>query len=73
LAELDGSKGVHLVAADGAEQSVGAAVVVGDTGGAEPGGRGAPPVGEQQTEEERFQEGGVASVQQPGKRVQEML
>ena len=57
-------EGVNLAAAEGAQQSVGAAEGVADAGGAEPGGGGTAAVRQQGAQEEGFQQFGVAVVEE---------
>ena len=67
---LDGEEGanghVRGLAADGPDGGVGRAEVVGDTGGAEPGGDGAASAGEEDAEQQQGQAEGGAAVQPGG-------
>jgi hypothetical protein len=64
--EEQGGEQAGLAPAEGAQQGVAAAEVVGDAPGAEPGGGGAAAAGQEQAQEQRREELGVAFVQEGG-------
>src|SRR5258708_4197325 len=73
VAEPDGGEGINLAAADGSQQGVGAAEVVGNAPGPEPGGGGAPAVGQEEADEQGWEQFGMTPVEQPVQDVDEFL
>jgi hypothetical protein len=73
VAEEDSGGHRDLAAAEGAEHGVGAAEVVGDAAGPEPGRGGTTAVGQEFSKEKRFDEFGMAFVEEASYLVQERV